>query len=235
MAESLQFRRIGRADSSPLLWISDLEYPGKIFTEASLPYRFPIRILEWKPGSISGRLPRYEEWLEALSDEILNSKPKVKLLGEGYFSGTVFELLRRFPKRIDSACVIDPPYFKKDSFSFLPESVRWIGERRGWNPWDLFSDEFHSLFRSLEESCSRIDLPTGIPLPSILFTQTTRTISEQLTDFGIELRDFQVFRIEGPTTEAANVALSNLLEKILSEGSISSVQKKSNSKMEPGF
>ncbi|TGK35076.1 hypothetical protein EHQ12_15875 [Leptospira gomenensis] len=235
MAESLSFRGLRRADSSPILWISDFEYSGKILTESSFPDRFPIRIRRWKPGSLSGPLPRYAEWLEILSNEVGNSKSKMKLLGEGYFSGTVFELLRRFPKRIEAACVIDPPYFETESFSFLPKSVHWISKRLGWSPWNFFSEELYSFFRSLEESCTRIELPAGISPPSILFTESNRTISEQLSNFGTKLRDFRVFRIEVSKTENVNSTLSNLLEKILSDDSISSVQKKSNNKMEPGF
>ncbi|EMJ55923.1 hypothetical protein LEP1GSC013_2859 [Leptospira interrogans serovar Valbuzzi str. Duyster] len=68
-------------------------------------------------------------------------------------------------------------------------------------------------------------------LPTIVFTKTPEKITKQIQT----LQKFPVFRIESSNLKSIHELLENLILKILTEVPISSVQKKSKFKIDPGF
>ncbi|MBM9498946.1 hypothetical protein JWG44_01585 [Leptospira sp. 201903071] len=196
---------------------------------------FSLRVFETPIQTFQTSFPRYEEWIESISSEILKTKGKIKLLGEGYFSGIVFELIKKFPERIESACLVNPPFAKhRNPFPWFPKNAEWILERFPWNPWFLLSQELNTLFETLEKSFQK-GIEESSLSPVVLFTGIPGTVSEQIRASGKQLQAFRVFRIESADRNSIQVLLKESVVKILAEIPISSVQKKSNFKMEPGF
>nr|WP_243394643.1 hypothetical protein [Leptospira adleri] len=235
MSNRISVQRLGSSTKTPLFLLSEFDFPGKRVRSEFFTSEFSLKIFETSIHSFQTKFPKYEDWIESVSEEIQKTKGKIKLLGEGSLSGIVFELIKKFPDRIDSACIVNPPIEKnRDPFSWFPKNVEWILERFPWNPWFLFSEELHSLFEALEKSFQR-GMEESSLLPTLLFTGIPGTITEQMRTSGKRLQPYRVFRIESADRKSVEVLLKELVVKILAEIPISSVQKKSNFKIEPGF
>ncbi|AOP34087.1 hypothetical protein A0128_09675 [Leptospira tipperaryensis] len=235
MSNRISIQRLGSSTQAPLFLLPDFDFPGRRIQTESFASAFSLRVFEVPIQSFQTDFPRYEEWIESISEEIRKTKGKVKLLGEGYFSGIVFELIKKFPDRIEAACIVNPPFPKvRDPFPWFPKNVEWILERFPWNPWFLLSEDLHLLFETLERSF-RKGMEESNLLPTVLFTGIPGMITEQMKASGKELQSFRVYRIESADRNSIQVLFKELIVKILAEIPISSVQKKSNFKIEPGF
>ncbi|MCG6167991.1 hypothetical protein [Leptospira sanjuanensis] len=228
-------RRNGEKNLDPLLLIPDFSFPGRTLYAEPFESSYSVRIVELPTDKIQVDFPEYQTWIETISHEIVASKQKVKLIGEGLFSGMVFDLLQRHSSKIESASVLNPPFFKpEESFPWLPKNVDWILERFPWNPWFLLSRELHSFYDSMERSF-QVGLNDSEFFPAIVFTKKSEPITKQIRSFGKTLGKFSVFRIEASDPKSVQPILKNLFMKILAGRPISSVQKKSKFKIEPGF
>lgn len=235
MSNRISIQRLGSSTKTPLFLLPEFDFPGKCVRSESFASEFSLTVFETSIQPFQTKFPKYEDWVESVSEEIQKTKGKIKLLGEGSLSGIVFELIKKFPERIESACIVNPPIAKnRDPFSWFPKNVEWILERFPWNPWFLFSEELHGLFGTLEKSFRR-GMEESSLLPTLLFTGIPGTITEQMRASGKRLSPFRVFRIESADQNSIQVLLKELVVKILAEIPISSVQKKSNFKIEPGF
>ncbi|XDD48661.1 hypothetical protein AB3N59_09325 [Leptospira sp. WS92.C1] len=235
MRNRIQFSRSGTSNQTPLILVPDFDFSGRILNGNSFVSEFRVNVLELRIDPFQIDFPNYEEWIRLLCVEIENSERKVRLLGEGLFSGMIFDLLKRYPDQIESACLINPPFLKTETASpIFPQNVEWILERFPWHPWFLLSKELHSLLESMKENLLvwKSDFPI---LPSILFTKNSGNISDTFRILGKQLSRYRVFRIEAEDAHSIQALFQNLVTKILAEVPISSVQKKSNFKMEPGF
>lgn len=235
MTNRISVQRLGSSTEVPLFILPEFDFPGRRIQIESFAPDVSLCVFEARFHSFQTQFPNYEEWIESVSVEIRNTKGKIKLLGEGSFSGMVLELIKKFPDRIEAACIVNPPIAKnRDPFFWFPKNGEWILERFPWNPWFLFSKELHALYEALEKSF-RIGLKESNLLPTLLFTGIPGTITEQMKASGILLQPFRVYRIESADRNSISVLLKELVVKILAEIPISSVQKKSNFKIEPGF
>ncbi|EMJ99559.1 hypothetical protein LEP1GSC176_0495 [Leptospira kirschneri str. MMD1493] len=187
---------------------------------------FSVREIELSAKSIRFDFPKTEEWIDQLSREILDSKRKVKLIGEGLWGGIVFELLKKYPQMIEAACILNPTLNQNEE-NWFPKNVEWILERF---PWNLFSEGIYTFYQTLETKL-QFGLTNSKLLPTIVFTKTSEKITKQIQT----LQRFPVFRIESSNSKSIQNLLENLILKILKEVPISSVQKKSKFKIEPGF
>ncbi|MBM9575552.1 hypothetical protein JWG45_00155 [Leptospira sp. 201903070] len=235
MSNRIIIQRLGVSTQTPLFLFPDFEFPGRQISVETFTRDFSVRVFETSTPSFQTSFPKYEEWIETVSSEILNTKGKIRLLGEGYFAGIVFELIQKFSGRIESACIVNPPIAKnRDPFPWFPKNVEWILERFPWNPWFLLSQELNLFLERLEKSF-RNGIENSSLRPVVLFTGMPGTITEQMKASGKELQAFRVFRIESADRNSIQILLKESIVKILAEMPISSVQKKSNFKIEPGF
>ncbi|MBW0434801.1 hypothetical protein HGB47_14360 [Leptospira yasudae] len=235
MQSPIQIRRRNEENLDPLLLIPDFSFPGRTLYAEPFESSYSVRIVELPTDKVQVDFPDYQTWIETISREIVASKRKVKLIGEGLFSGMVFDLLQKHSSKIESASVLNPPFFKPDDgFPWLPKNVDWILERFPWNPWFLLSRELHSFYDSMERSF-HVGLTDSGFLPSIVFTKKSEPITKQIRNFGETLGKFSVFRIEASDSKSVQPILKDLFMKILADVPISSVQKKSKFKIEPGF
>ncbi|EMJ91410.1 hypothetical protein [Leptospira alstonii] len=228
MSDLIRIVRFETENTNPLLIIPDPL--SKLHAESFLS-SYSVRVFELSLNPIELVFPKFEDCINLLSREILDSKRKVKLIGEGLFSGMVFELLKKIPQAIEAACVLSPPLSQTDA-NWMPKNVEWILER--FPPWFLLSRELHSFYESLEQSF-RFGFTDSKYLPAIVFTKNSGKITKQIQIFGETIQRFPVFRIETSDPESIQDLLKNLILKILAEVPISSVQKKSKFKIEPGF
>ncbi|EQA52990.1 hypothetical protein [Leptospira kmetyi] len=235
MPNPIQITRFETENTNPLILIPDFEFPGRTLYADLFVSSYDVRIFELLTNRVQVDFPKWEEWIETLSREILTLKRKVKIVGEGLFAGIVFELLKRHPQTIESACVLNPPLSKSnENFPWLPKNVDWILERFPWNPWFLLSGELHSFYESLEKSF-QFGLTDSDFLPALVLTKSSGKITNQIQNFGETIERFPVFRIEASDSKSVQPLVRNLVMKILAEVPISSVQKKSKFKIEPGF
>lgn len=235
MPNPIQITRFETENTTPLILLPDFEFSGRTLYAEPFVSAYDVRIFEVPTNSIQVDFPKFEEWVATLSREILALKRKVRIVGEGLFAGIVFELLKKHPQTIESVCVINPSLSKSnENFPWLPKNVDWILERFPWNPWFLLSGELHSFYESLERSF-QVGLTDSDLLPAFVFTKTAGKISKQIQNFGEKIERFPVFRIEANDSQSVQPLVRNLVMKILAEVPISSVQKKSKFKIEPGF
>ncbi|WP_039939735.1 hypothetical protein [Leptospira noguchii] len=223
MSEVIQIRRQNIDNKNVLILLPDLESKNRQLYAKNFYSHFSVREIELSTKSIRFDFPKTEEWMNQLSREILNSKRKVKLIGEGLWAGIVFELLKKYPQMIEAACILNPP-LEENRF---PKNVEWVLERF---PWNVFSEGIYTFYHTLETQL-QFGLTNSKLLPTIVFTKTSEKITKQIQI----LQRFPVFRIESSNSKSIQDLLENLILKILKEVSISSVQKKSKFKMEPGF
>ncbi|EMY79001.1 hypothetical protein LEP1GSC060_1094 [Leptospira weilii serovar Ranarum str. ICFT] len=231
MSDLIRIVRFETENTNPLILIPDLPFSERKLYADSFLSSYSVRVFELPANWMGFGFPKFEDCIDLLSREILNSKRKVKLIGEGLFSGMVFELLKKIPQAIEAACVLDPPLFRTDA-NWMPKNAEWILER--FPPWLLLSRELHSFYESLEQSL-RSGFTDSKYLPAIVFTKHSGKITKQIQIFGETIQRFPVFRIETSRPESVQNLLKNLILKILAEVPISSVQKKSKFKIEPGF
>ncbi|EMO55047.1 hypothetical protein [Leptospira noguchii] len=223
MSEVIQIRRRNIDNKNVLILIPDLESKNRQLYAKNFYSHFSVREIELSTKSIRFDFPKMEEWTNQLSREILNSKRKVKLIGEGLWGGIVFELLKKYPQMVETACILNPPL----EGNWFPKNVEWVLERF---PWNVFSEGIYTFYQTLETQL-QFGLTNSKLLPTIVFTKTSEKITKQIQT----LQRFPVFRIESSNSKSIQDLLENLILKILKEVSISSVQKKSKFKMEPGF
>ncbi|KXZ25546.1 MULTISPECIES: hypothetical protein [Leptospira] len=226
MSEVIQIRRWNIDNKNVIIFIPDLESKDRQLYSKNFHSHFSVREIELSTKSIRFDFPKTEEWIDRLSREILDSKRKVKLIGEGLWGGIVFELLKKYPQMIEAACILNPTLNQNEE-NWFPKNVEWILERF---PWNLFSEGIYTFYQTLETKL-RFGLTNSKLLPTIVFTKTSEKITKQIQT----LQRFPVFRIESSNSKSIQNLLENLILKILKEVPISSVQKKSKFKIEPGF
>ncbi|EMM78846.1 hypothetical protein QMM42_10600 [Leptospira santarosai] len=204
--------RFETKSANPLVLIPEPKFSGRTLYAEVFLSSFSVRVFELSTNSMRIKFPKFEECIDLLSKEILGSKQKVTLVGEGLFSGMVFELLKKCPQAIEAACILDPPLSRnEENFFRLPKNVEWILERF---PRFLFSKELHSFYECLERNfqygfanCDR--------LPAIVFTKNSGKITKQIQTFGNKIERFPIFRIETSDSKSAQTLLKNLIVKIL--------------------
>lgn len=195
MPNPIQITRFETENTNPLILLPDFEFPGRTLYAEPFVSSYDVRIFELPTNSLQIDFPKFEEWVETLSREILTLRRKVRIVGEGLFAGIVFELLKKHSQWIESACVLNPPLSKSDeNFPWLPKNVDWILERFPWNPWFLLSGELHSFYESLERSF-QFGLTDSDLLPALIFTKSSGKITKQIQNFGGTIERFPVFRI----------------------------------------
>lgn len=226
MSDLIQIRRWNIYNKNVLILIPDLESKERQLYAKNFYSHFSIREVELSTKLVRFDFPKTEEWIDRLSREILDSKRKVKLIGEGLWGGIVFELLKKYPQMIEAACILNPPLNRKEE-NWFPKNVEWILERF---PWNLFSEGIYTFYQTLETKL-QFGLTNSKLLPTIVFTKTPEKITKQIQT----LQKFPVFRIESSNLKSIHNLLENLILKILTEVPISSVQKKSKFKIDPGF
>ncbi|EJO70833.1 hypothetical protein [Leptospira kirschneri] len=226
MSEVIQIRRWNIDNKNVIIFIPDLESKDRQLYSKNFHSHFSVREIELSTKSIRFDFPKTEEWIDQLSREILDSKRKVKLIGEGLWGGIVFELLKKYPQMIEAACILNPTLNQNEE-NWFPKNVEWILERF---PWNLFSEGIYTFYQTLETKL-QFGLTNSKLLPTIVFTKTSEKITKQIQT----LQRFPVFRIESSNSKSIQNLLENLILKILKEVPISSVQKKSKFKIEPGF
>ncbi|WP_082281538.1 hypothetical protein [Leptospira kirschneri] len=226
MSEVIQIRRWNIDNKNVIIFIPDLESKDRQLYSKNFHSHFSVREIELSTKSIRFDFPKTEEWIDRLSREILDSKRKVKLIGEGLWGGIVFELLKKYPQMIEAAYILNPTLNQNEE-NWFPKNVEWILERF---PWNLFSEGIYTFYQTLETKL-QFGLTNSKLLPTIVFTKTSEKITKQIQT----LQRFPVFRIESSNSKSIQNLLENLILKILKEVPISSVQKKSKFKIEPGF
>lgn len=122
--------RFETKSANPLVLIPEPKFSGRTLYAEVFLSSFSVRVFELSTNSMRIKFPKFEECIDLLSKEILGSKQKVTLVGEGLFSGMVFELLKKCPQAIEAACILDPPLSRnEENFFRLPKNVEWILER----------------------------------------------------------------------------------------------------------
>lgn len=122
--------RFETKSANPLVLIPEPKFSGRTLYAEVFLSSFSVRVFELSTNSMRIKFPKFEECIDLLSKEILSSKQKVTLVGEGLFSGMVFELLKKCPQAIEAACILDPPLSRnEENFFRLPKNVEWILER----------------------------------------------------------------------------------------------------------
>lgn len=122
--------RFETKSANPLVLIPEPKFSGRTLYAEVFLSSFSVRVFELSTNSMRIKFPKFEECIDLLSKEILGSKQKVTLVGEGLFSGMVFELLKKCPQAIETACILDPPLSRnEENFFRLPKNVEWILER----------------------------------------------------------------------------------------------------------
>lgn len=219
MSEVIQIRRWNIDNKNVIIFIPDLESKDRQLYSKNFHSHFSVREIELSTKSIRFDFPKTEEWIDRLSREILDSKRKVKLIGEGLWGGIVFELLKKYPQMIEAACILNPTLNQNEE-NWFPKNVEWILERF---PWNLFSEGIYTFYQTLETKL-QFGLTNSKLLPTIVFTKTSEKITKQIQT----LQRFPVFRIESSNSKSIQNLLENLILKILKEVPISSVQKSQN-------
>ncbi|EKR66530.1 MULTISPECIES: hypothetical protein [Leptospira] len=215
MSDLAQIVRFETENTNSLVLIPDLRFSGRTLDAEAFLSSFSVKVFEFPTNSMQIKFPKFEECIDLLSPEILNSKRKVKLIGEGLFSGMVFELLKKCPQAIEAAYILDPPLFRnEENFLRFSKNAEWILERFPWNPWFLFSKELHSFYESLEKNL-QYGFANSNRLPTIVFTKNSEKIAKQIKTFGNRIERFPIFRIETSDSKSAQTLLKNLIVKIL--------------------
>ncbi|AXR69129.1 hypothetical protein [Leptospira mayottensis] len=212
MSDLVRIVRFETENTNSLVLIPELKFFGRTLDEEAFLSSFSVRIFEFPTNPMQIRFPKFEECIDLLSREILDSKRKVKLIGEGLFSGMVFELLKKCPQAIEAAYILNPPLSQnEENFLWFSKSAEWILERF---PWFLFSKELHSFYESLEKNF-QYGFANSDRLPTIVFTKNSGKIAKQIKTFGNRIERFPIFRIETSDSRSAQTLLKNLIVKIL--------------------